>query len=141
MSYLVKDYMEKSFPKISEEASATDAAKAMSESGGGFLIVLEGGQPRGIITEGDLVGKVMARELDPGEISAGEIMSSPLITVDPDDDLLKASEAMQKNNVRRLPVVRDGIIYGVVTAQDIAQRCGDYVSKSIRDILRWSQPI
>ncbi|KON30163.1 hypothetical protein AC482_04550 [miscellaneous Crenarchaeota group-15 archaeon DG-45] len=133
--------MEKSFPKISEEASATDAAKAISDSGSGFLIVLEGGQPRGIITEGDLVGKVMARELDPAKITAGEIMSSPLITVDPDDDLLKASEVMQKNSVRRLPVVRDGIIYGVLTAQDIAQHCGDYVSKSIRDILRWSLPI
>ena len=47
---------------------------------------------------------------------------------------------MRKNNVRRLPVVRDGIIYGVLTAQDIAQHCGDYVSKSIRDMLRWSQP-
>lgn len=140
MSYLVKDYMERSFLKISAEASATEAAKAMSESGGGFLIVLEGGQPQGIITDGDLVGKVMARGLDPREVSAGEIMSSPLITVDPDDDLLKASDVMHKNNVRRLPVVRDGIIYGVLTAQDIAQHCGEYVSKSIRDMLRWSQP-
>ena len=71
MSYLVKDYMERSFPKISVEASASKAAKAMSESDGGFLIVLEGGQPRGIITEGDLVGKVMAMGLDPGEVLAG----------------------------------------------------------------------
>jgi CBS domain-containing protein len=141
MSYLVKDYMEKSFPKITEEASATEVAKAMSKSEHGFLIVLEGGQPRGIITEGDLVVKVLARELDPKKVSAAEVMSSPLITIDPDEDLLKASEMMHKNNIRRIPVVRDDIIYGVITAQDIAQRCGDYVNKSIKDVLRWSWPI
>ncbi len=141
MSYLVKNYMEKSFPKISEEASATEVAKVMSKSEHGFLIVLEGGQPMGIITEGDLVNKVMARELDPKKVSAAEVMSSPLITIDPDEDLLKASEMMHENNIRRIPVVRDDIIYGVITAQNIAQRCGDYVNKSIKDVLRWSWPV
>jgi len=46
-------------------------------------------------------------------------MSSPIITIDPDEDLLKASELMKKHNIRRLPVVKDGIIYGVLTTRDV----------------------
>ena len=141
MSYLVKHYMTKEFPTIEEDISVTEAAKTMSKSGRGFLIVLKDGRPTGIVTEHDFVYKVIARELDPAKVSVSEVMSSPIITIDPDEDLLKASELMQKYSIRRLPVVKDGIIYGVVTAREIAQRCGEYVNRSIRDIMRWASPI
>ncbi len=140
MSYLVKDYMDKEFHTVEESASVTDAAKEISEAGEGYLIVLENGRPKGIVTDEDFVRKVIAQGLDPNKVKVVEIMSSPLITIDPDEDLLKASEIMHKKGVRRLPVVKDGIIYGVITANDIAQRCGEYVERSIRDILKWSVP-
>jgi len=81
----------------------TEAAKTLSESGKGFLIVLKAGHPTGIVTENDFVNKIIARELDPAKVSVGEIMSSPLISIDPDENLLKASEAMHEHNIRRLP--------------------------------------
>ena len=141
MSYIVKDYMEKDVPTIADTATVTEAAKKMTKAGKGFLIILKGGQPCGIVTERDFVQKVIASESDPKKVPISQIMSSPLITVDPDEDLLKASETMRKNNVRRLPVVREGIIYGVVTARDIALHCGDYVDRTVRDIVRWTAPL
>jgi CBS domain-containing protein len=132
MSYSVKDYMEKDVPTIVDTVTVTEAAKAISERGKGFLVVLRGGMPSGIVTEEDFVKKVMACELDPKTLSVGQIMSSPLITVGPDKDLLKTSQLMKEHNVRRLPVVMEGIIYGVITAMDIATHCGTYVDKSVR---------
>ena len=140
MAYLVKHYMSKDVPTIDDHSSGTEAAKAMVKAGRGFLVVLAAGRPTGIITENDFVKKVIAGEKDPQKVTVAEIMSSPLITVDPDEDLLKASEIMQKHDIRRLPVMKDGIIYGVITARDISQKCGEYVDRSLRDVMRWTVP-
>lgn len=141
MSYYVKDYMDKDFPTIQVEASAVEAAKALNTTKKGYIIVLEKGKPWGIVTEWDLVSKVLAAEKDPKKLSLGQVASTPLITVDPDKDLIEASELMQKNGVKRLPVVKGGVIYGVITSTNIAQKCGEYVNKSVKDVLRWSFPL
>jgi len=140
MSYYVKNYMRKEFSTIEENVSVSEVAKKMKASRIGFMIVLKNGQPQGIVTERDFVHKVLAKGLDAKKTLIEEIMSSPLITADPDEDLLKAAELMHKNNIRRLPVVRDGIIYGVLTSWDVSLHCIDYVNKSTKDILRWATP-
>ncbi len=140
MSYAVKDYMDKDFPTIEVTASVVEAAKVVSANNKGYAIVLEKGAPKGIVTEWDLVSKVLAVERNARTTSVSAVMSFPLVTVDPDEDLIKASELMHKKEIKRLAVIKEGIIYGVITATDIAQRCGDYVNKSIRDIMRWSIP-
>jgi len=140
MSYLVKHYMRKEVPTVNESTSVLDAAKAMTEAGKGFLIVLKEGQPTGIVTEHDFVQKVIMGQKDPAKVLVSEVMSSPLITIDPDEDLRAASELMQKHRIRRLPVVRDGIIYGAVTTRDITKSLGAYADQSVRDILRWATP-
>jgi len=140
MSYYVKNYMRKEFSTIEENVSVSEAAKKMKAPRIGFMIVLKNGQPEGIVTERDFVYKVLAKGLDAKKILIEEIMSSPLLTADPDEDLLKAAELMHKNNIRRLPVVRDGIIYGVLTSWDVSLHCIDYVNKSTKDILRWATP-
>ena len=141
MSYRVKDYMDKEFPSIGLGVSVVEASKALAQAETSYIIVLEKGKPKGMLTEDDLVRKVLAAEKDPKGMKVMDIMSSPLITVDPDEDLIKASELMQKNGIKRLPVVKEGIIYGVLTSQNIAQKCGAYVEKSVKDILRWSFPM
>lgn len=118
----------------------SEAAKVMEKTGRGFLIVVKDGSPAGIVTERDFVNKIIAHDLDPKKVLVGEIMSSPLITVDPDEDLLVASEIMQKHNIRRLPVVKEGTIYGVITSTDISRHCVDYVNK-FKDMLRWAVPL
>lgn len=143
MSYQVKDYMTKKVNTIDCDVKVTEAAIAMSvdEKKEGYVICLVKGKPIGIVANIDIVNKVVAKKLDPSKTSVAEIMSTPLVTVDPDDDLLKASSLMRERNVSRLGVVRDDVIYGIITANIIAQRCGEYVDRSVRDIIRWSAPL
>jgi CBS domain-containing protein len=138
MSFHVKDFMSEDVPTVDEGVSVTEAAKTMSESGQGFLIVLTAGRPTGIVTENDFVNKVLARELDPKTVQIAEIMSAPLISVDPDEDLLKVSEKMTEHDIRRLPVLKDGIIYGVICSKDIAEHCSMVVDQSIKDLIKWT---
>jgi len=138
MSFPVRQYMSREVPTVEEQASVVEAAKTLIKFNIGLLIVLKDGQPVGVVTERDFVERVVAREADPKKLTASEIMSSPLITIDPDEDIIRASELMQKNHIRRLPVVKDGIICGVITARDIAQHCGDYIDKATREVMRWA---
>lgn len=140
MTYVVKHFMSKEVPTIEESASVSEAAKVIDNPTDhkGFLIVLKNGSPVGIVTEHDFTKKVLASDLDPATTVVGKIMSSPLITIDPDEDLLKASELLKKNNIERLPVVKEGIIYGVLTAGIIAQSIREYVDRSVKDIIKWT---
>ena len=143
MSYQVKDYMIKEVNTIDCDANITEAATAMAadEKKEGYVICLVKGKPVGIVSNRDIVNKVVAKKLNPSKTRVADVMSTPLVTVDPDDDLLKASGLMKERDVSRLGVVRDDVIYGVITANNIAQRCGEYVDRSVRDIIRWSAPL
>jgi CBS domain-containing protein len=133
--------MDKTFMTIDAGRSVREAAKMIAEGEHAYIIVTEKGTPKGMIASRDIVAKVVATSKDLDKMMVADVMSTPLVTVDPDEDLIKASEMMAKQNVRRLAVVKSGIIYGVITTRDIAQRCGDYVDKSVKDILRWSFPM
>jgi len=141
MSYLVKSYMQKDVPTIEKGATISEAAKMMARTDRGVLVVPSHGQPVGIVTEHDFVHKVLAKDIDAKNVKIDKIMSQPLVTVDPDADLLQASKLMQEKNIRRLPVVKEGIIYGIVTSRDIATHCGEYVDRTVRDIVRWTAPL
>jgi len=133
--------MQKEVPTIEDAATIAEAAKMMVQTDRGVLVVLSHGQPVGIVTEHDFVHKVLAKDIDASKVKVEKIMSQPLVTVDPDADLLQASKLMREKNIRRLPVVKDGIIYGVVTSRDIATHCGEYVDRTVRDIVRWAAPL
>jgi len=133
----VKDYMVKEIATIRAEVDIATAARKMADNPRGYLIVLEEGRPLGMITERNLVNEVLAKGRDPSKIKVSEVTSSPLIVVDPDALLIEAAEIMKKHNVRKLPVVKDDILYGIITARDITDHFRDYVDESIRDMLRW----
>ena len=140
MPYLVKDYMFKEANTVDEEMTVTEAAKVMAADKifDGYVIILKGGKPKGIVTERDIVNQVIAKARDPSMTTVSEIMSQPLITIDPDADLLTASRLMREHNVVKLVVVRNEILYGILTERIIVHRFGDYVDRSIRDIIRWT---
>ena len=87
---LVKDVMYQDVTTIDGGSSLTEAAKAMFEKKRGCILIPESGKPEGIVTERDFVWKVIAKGLDPSKLKTREIMSSPLLTVDPDTDLTAA---------------------------------------------------
>jgi CBS domain-containing protein len=132
--------MRKEVPTVDASVTVLEGAKTMLKSGRGFLIVLREGQPTGIVTEHDYVEKVVAHTRDPAKTTVTQIMSAPLITIDPDEDLIKASELMHEHNIRRLPVLKDGIVYGSITTKDISRALGQYVDRSVRDLMRWAAP-
>ena len=99
--------------------------------------MLKNDQLAGIVTEYDLVHKIIAAERDPSQTIVAEITSAPLVTVDPEEDLIKAAGIMHEHNIRRLFVAREGIIYGFITARDVAQHCGEYADRAVKDLLRW----
>jgi signal-transduction protein with cAMP-binding, CBS, and nucleotidyltransferase domain len=89
---------------------------------GAIVIVDEKNQPLGIITERDIVRRVVAEGRDPQQIRALDVMSHPIISVDPEVSIYDAALVMSKYRVRRLPIVRDNTLYGIVTATDLVKR-------------------
>lgn len=140
MVYRVKDVMTKEIVTVNVDDTVSIASKVMAEKQGGYAVVLKAGKPVGIVTERDLVWKIIAKELDPSKIRVGEIMASPLITIDPDADLESAAEIMEKNRIRRLPVTRGDVLYGVITARDIVQHFNEYVKRAVLDVVRFRFP-
>jgi len=136
MSYPVKDYMEKEIQTVDCEVSAVEASKIMAAKNDAYLIVLKNAQPAGILTEGDLLRKIMAQGRDPAKVKISEIMSTPLITISPEEPVNVAVKLMVDKNIRRLAVVRDSIIYGVITMRDLAKHFNDYNERVVKDIFR-----
>lgn len=129
--------MRKNISTISTEASATEASKTMSTNKTGYIIALEKGRPVGIVTERDLVLKVMALDKNPKNTVVSDCMSSPLITIDPDKSIEEAVETMKKHGFRRLPVVKNNIIYGIFTARDLVEHFEEFEDKLTRDLVRF----
>ncbi|MDQ1279633.1 MAG: hypothetical protein QG670_895 [Thermoproteota archaeon] len=143
MSSKIKEFMSKDLHTIGAEMTVAEAARVMAadENQEGYLIASNVGKPLGIVTENDIVNRVVAKNLDPSKTKVTEIMTSPLITVDPDEDLLDASRIMLEHNVKKVVVMKGEIVYGIITAYDISQSCGRYVDRTIRDVTRWVSAI
>ncbi|MCR6623251.1 MAG: CBS domain-containing protein [archaeon YNP-LCB-024-027] len=133
----VKDYMSRVILSADKNLSVFEAAKLMVEKKIPYIIVLDGGKPVGIVTEEDLISKVLAADRDPKITKLSDIMTTPLLTIDPDATLSEAAAIMSEKRVRKLPVVRDGIIYGVLTTQDVANYLNDYLNRVFKDILKF----
>lgn len=115
---------------VEQDASVTEAAKAMRDGGVGSVIVLKDGMPVGIITMRDLSSKIVAEGRNPNGVKAFEIMSSPLITVAKDETVEKALALMDRNNIRRVVVVDEaGKPYGISVELRI---CGDMLDRQVR---------
>jgi CBS domain-containing protein len=117
-----------------------EASEVMTQDpqANGYVVVLKQGKPTGIVTERDIVQKVVSKRLDSATISIASIMSTPLITIDPDADFLNAPELMKEHNISKLVVVKDDILYGVITAKVVGSQCNTYVNQAIQDVIRWT---
>lgn len=117
---LVRDVMSSPPITIDENTSVDQVAQSLKEHRVGCVIVTgEEGKPLGIITERDLVLRVLARNLIPSQILAKEVMSSPLITIDPSETLTEAARRMSRLNIRRLGVMYKGKLVGIISSKDI----------------------
>ena len=120
MAKSVKDAMTSSVRTASPAQSLTDAAKLMKQEDVGSLPVVDGDRLIGVVTDRDIVVRGIADGSDPHAIQVGDIASRDVVTVRPDDDLDEALRLMAQHQVRRLPVVDDGQLVGVVAQADVA---------------------
>lgn len=104
-------------------STVKELADQMNKHGRGAIVIVDSkDHPIGIITERDIVRRVVSAEKDPNETTASDVMSKPVITVDPEMSIHNAALTMTKYKIRRLPIVRDTVLYGIVTASDLAKR-------------------
>jgi CBS domain-containing protein len=115
----IKDIMTRDVITVDKDTSILDTAKLMEEKNISSVIVAEGGMPVGIVTERDLVRKVIIKDLD-AKSPVSTIMSSPLVTVSKEENISSAAELMMKKKIRRLPVVDKGKLMGIVTETNIS---------------------
>ena len=119
----VKDLMSKNVVTIDVNKTVAEAAALMSEKDIGDLIVMDGDTPVGIVTERDFVRRVLA-EGKSRQSKVSEVMTSPLKVIDPEAPIKEAARRMVNKRIRRLPVIKDNKLVGIITAADFARHLG-----------------
>ena len=116
----VRDIMQKNVITIQEDKSALDAAKLISEKDISFLVIVKDDKPIGVITERDFVRKIAAQDKQASLIPLSEIMSYKFRWVEPSTEIEDAVQKMLNHNIRRLIVLEDEKLVGVITQTDLA---------------------
>jgi len=103
---------------VTTQATVAQALRSMIDHDIGAVVVLDGDAPAGVFTERDVTRRILD---DPGllERPIGEVMSSPVVTVGPGDEVVFIFKTMSDRNIRRLPVVDEGKLVGIVTERDL----------------------
>src|SRR5437867_13169910 len=106
---------------VDSNATLGEVATLMKQQDCGSIPVVEGGRLVGIVTDRDIVIRAVAAGKDPKACRASEVMSADPLTVSPDDDVAAAEKVMAERQVRRLPVVKDGRLVGILVTAQIAR--------------------
>ena len=115
----VKDYMSISVLAVDESESVYDAANKMIKYNIGCILVMRNKQVAGLLTKGDVIKRALLEQLDAKKVSAGVIMSKPVVTISPEASLEDAARLMVAKNVSKLPVMSQGALVGIITSTDI----------------------
>jgi CBS domain-containing protein len=121
----VREVMTSNPQSCASDASVADAAKVMASKDVGPIPVVDGERLVGILTDRDIVVRVVAEGRDPQATTVGEVASSDLTTVSPDEDLGRALQLLAERQVRRLPVVDGERLVGIVAQADVARQGDD----------------
>jgi CBS domain-containing protein len=121
----VRELMSSEPAAVAPSAPVVEAARLLREHDVGSLPVVEGGRLTGIVTDRDIALRVVAEGRDPAAVTVGEIASAKPATVRPDQRLDEALRLMAKKQVRRLPVVEDNRLVGILAQADVARNLDD----------------
>ncbi len=118
----LKDIMAAVVYRVEGNTSVRDAARIMADKDLGSLLVTQEHDIVGIVTEADMVRRILAYDINPDTHSVEEVMSSPLITVDGGTGILDARDLMDQEKIRHLLVTIEGEINGIVSIRDLIHR-------------------
>lgn len=117
---LVKDLMSKNVNVFRNESTVLEVVNAMASCDVDYVIVEQSGQPTGIITEHDIIVRMLTQGLDPKVVIARAIYTNPLVTIEETATVEEAAKLMKEWKIKHLPVTRNGKIAGMLTYLDIA---------------------
>ncbi len=116
---IVQEAMTNNPITISADESVTIAVKLMRDQSIGFLIVVQEGQVLGIVTERDLVHRVLASMRNPNIVLITDVMTTPVVTISSREDVASAAKLMKEKGIRRLVVMNQQEVVGVLTTDDL----------------------
>jgi CBS domain-containing protein len=140
MVLYAKDILAKDFLSFSTGTTVFEAARAMKASKHGFVIVGSPERPDGIVTEWDIVSKVVAEGREPAKVTVGEIMTTGLHTVKANEGIAAVAKRMSELGVRRMLVKDRDHMIGYITEKTVLQNLEDYVDKVSSQISRLQAP-
>lgn len=138
MPILVKEVMSKPAVTIDAYKTAKVAGEQMRKTRKGFLVVVQKNSPVGTLSDSDLIGRIVAKAKDASKVKVRDLMSKPMISVSPGEDVMEAVKKMRRSNIHRLPVVDKGRVIGVISLTDIARSSPDmaYILEYRREMKR-----
>ncbi len=132
----IRDIMEKNVVTIEDDKTALDAANLISEKDVSFLVIMKNNIPVGVLSESDFVKRLAADDKKASEVIVSEIMSSNFRWVEPETEIEDAIQKMLNNNIRRLVILDNSKLVGVITQTDLTEFLRDklLVDKTIKNI-------
>ena len=142
MVLYAKDIVEPEFLSMRPQTTLLEAAKVMADRHHGFVLVTSAeGRPIGIVTEWDILAKVVAEGRDPAQVRLEELMTRSLVYVEANEGIDRVAQIMADKGIRRVLVQEDGKVIGVIRAQTIARRMRDYLDSISAQIARAQLPL
>ena len=131
---LVKDAMTRRVKTVALDSSIKEAAQKMNKFEIGSVVVVQGKRPVGIITERDLLRQIVEPWLDPEVVNVRNVTTTPLTTIREEATLEEAAEIMMNRRIKKLPVVKNGKLVGIVTATDLTRNAPQLIDR-LEDLL------
>ena len=129
----ISDVMTKSVISVDASMTINEAAKMMEDARVGAVIVMENNIPVGIVTDRDFAVKAVAHAY-PISTPVKQIMSSPLFSISPNDSIRTASDLMHDRGIRKLPVIENENVIGIITSTDIVKLLAISTENDVRDM-------
>jgi len=140
MVLYARDIVEKDFLSMSGTSSVLEGAKAMKNSRHGFAIIGTPADPLGVVTEWDIISKVVSEGRDPKSVTMEEVMTKDLLSIDASSPLSVVSQTMTEKGARRLLVKDGNQVIGFITSKTMLARMNEYVDKISTQISRLQAP-
>jgi CBS domain-containing protein len=134
---LVKEIMTRDVVTVKAEQTVLEAANIYRERKVGCLVVVDEGICVGILTERDIIERVLCDELEPRRTKVKDVMSHPVKTISALDTIEKALQIMKDNHIKKLPVISNNTIVGIITVTDISHARSELTKRFIES---WVKP-
>jgi len=118
---LVRDVMTKNPRVVRRDTSVQEVVATMNKFDISSLIVVQEERPVGIITHKDIISKIVQPRIPPDAVTAREIMATPVATIEENASIEEAARLMARKNIKKLPVVSDGRLVGIITSMDLVR--------------------